>query len=254
MKNLVIGIPCYNEAENISTLLYKWIEQEEKLNNLDINLVLVPLDDKSTDSTASILKELSKKHDNINPLYHSENKNLGGGLSTLINYFLETYSSKDMLVIMDGDNTQEPIYIFHMLDELNKNKDIVIASRYRKGSKVKGVPWYRILASYLARLYYTLVLNINNVRDYTCGYRIYTYDILKKGDNSFKDELITQKSFACMMELLYKLSVSGAKIGEVPFILRYDFKKGESKIKILKTSKDSISTAIKIKHAANKHK
>lgn len=252
MNKIVVGLPCYNEGKNIESLIGKWLDQKELLKEKGLDLIIHPLDDKSTDNTREILRDMTDKKEEVEALYHKENKNLGGGLNTLVNHFLKNYSQGDILVIMDGDNTQEPKYIASMVDSMRQGNDCVIASRYRKGSKVMGVPKHRILMSYLARCYYTLVLHIKNVRDYTCGYRTYSYEILSQAKNLYKDQLITRKSFACMMELLYKLSMAGAKIGEVPFVLRYDYKQGESKIDVVATSKDSILTAIKIKKEARK--
>ena len=50
-----------------------------------------------------------------------------------------------------------------------------------------------------------------------------------------------------MMELLYKLYKSGATFDEVPFSLYYDDKEGASKMRILKTIKDSFITALKLR-------
>ena len=46
-----------------------------------------------------------------------------------------------------------------------------------------------------------------------------------------------------MMELLYKLHRCGCTFDEVPFSLRYDNKGGESKMRVLRTMKDSLKTA-----------
>ena len=81
------------------------------------------------------------------------------------------------------------------------------------------------------------------VKDYTCGYRAYTYESLQRARQAYGENLITQRSFACMMELLYKLYRSGSRFGEVPFALRYDNKGGESKMQVLRTMKDSLRTA-----------
>ena len=92
----------------------------------------------------------------------------------------------------------------------------------------------------MAGVYYRFMLNVPNVKDYTCGYRIYTNEIINKLVRDFGEEPIKEKSFACMMELLYKLYLSGAEFSEVGFQLRYDNKKGESKMKVLKTMSNSL--------------
>ena len=50
-----------------------------------------------------------------------------------------------------------------------------------------------------------------------------------------------------MMEILYKLYCIGGRFGEVPFELRYDFKLGESKMKIANTVFSSLKTAMKLR-------
>ncbi len=50
-----------------------------------------------------------------------------------------------------------------------------------------------------------------------------------------------------MMELLYKTYMTGAKYGEVGFELRYDQKKGQSKMNVRKTMMKSLSMAWKLK-------
>lgn len=247
MRNIVLGLPAYNEEENIEVLIETALMQMPYLKTVGFDLKILALDDKSTDSTKQLILNIGAFHENVIPLLHEKNKNLGGGLNTLIAYFLQNYSTEDLLVIMDADNTQSPIYIKDMIQKMAEGFDIVIASRYQKGSKVMGVPFMRIIYSYLARFYYSLVLGIPGARDYTCGYRMYDYAILHKGKEKYKDHLIENSSFACMTEILYKLSRVGGKVAEIPFTLRYDQKGGNSSMNVLKTIKDSITTALNLR-------
>jgi len=52
---------------------------------------------------------------------------------------------------------------------------------------------------------------------------------------SFGSNIITEKGFTATVELLLKCISINSDIYEVPLILRYDKKKGKSKIKILRT-------------------
>ena len=124
---------------------------------------------------------------------------------------------------------------------------MVIASRYQGGAEVHGVPRHRLLLSDGAKLYYTLMLRVPGVKDYTCGYRAYTYESLQRARQAYGENLITQRSFACMMELLYKLYRCGCTFAEVPFTLYYDSKEGESKMNLGKTIRDSFLTALRLR-------
>lgn len=248
MNKLFVMLPCYNEEQNISDLIDNWVKQKDFLSSKGYELKICPIDDCSTDATKSIMLEKQAQYfDIVEPIFHEHNMNLGGGVSTSINYFLDNAKESDLMCLMDGDNSHDPKYIADMLDKLKNGVECVIASRYRKGSKTFGVPYHRILMSYMARLYYTIVLRVPNVRDYTCGYRLYKYSAIKRLADKFKSTIIEEKSFACMMELLYKLYLTGTKFDEIGFVLRYDNKRGDSKMKVLSTTEKSLSMALKLR-------
>lgn len=252
MRKLYVFLPCYNEADNIGKLLENWEEQKEVLLQEKLQLEIKVINDASTDKTETVVKEKIKKYSNINIIKHTENKGLSGGINTALNFFYENGQQNDLMVIMDGDNTQNPKYIHSMIEKINNGNDCVIASRYQDGARVNGLAKYREKLSDLASIYYKVVLNIEGVKDYTCGYRIYTYDIIEKVVKKFGEEVVKEKSFACMMELLYKVSRVGARFDEVAFELRYDNKIGNSKMKVLKTMQRSIITAIALQFKYNK--
>lgn len=247
MNKLCVYLPCYNEAENIDALVLEWLAEADALRDAGFALEIVPVDDKSTDETLSIIRALEKAHPEVRVIAHEENKNLGGVLDTSVRDFLGRCVSGDLMCVMDGDNTHKPEYVHSMIAALEKPADCVIASRYQQGAQTNGVPGVRLFLSGGAKVYYSLVLRVPGVRDYTCGYRVYTYDILKRAAERYGDGLITQRTFSCMMELLYKLHRCGCRFAEVPFVLRYDDKKGSSKMSVLRTVKDSMVTALRLR-------
>lgn len=240
MKKIFVFLPCYNEELNIVDLIEAWNEQKEKLEKRKYKLEVYGINDCSKDKTKEKINSMVKKYDNVHLIDHETNKGLVGGLNTAIMNFLKLSNKGDFMVLMDGDNTHNPKYIFDMLDKIEEGYDVVIASRYCNNSDVVGVAKHRLFMSDMAGVYYKLMLNVPNVKDYTCGYRIYTNEIISKLVKNFGTDPIKEKSFACMMELLYKLHLSGAKFNEVGFQLRYDNKKGESKMKVFKTMSNSL--------------
>ncbi len=135
-----------------------------------------------------------------------------------------------------------------MIDAMIKTKaDVVIASRYQKGAEVKGVSNIRLLMSEGAKHVFSLILNVPNVKDYTCGYRLYKKKILLDASKIFGGSLVAESGFTCMVELLYKLYCCGAVFTEIPFRLRYDYKKGSSKMAVFKTAVNSAQLALRLK-------
>lgn len=247
MNKAVVILPCYNEEKDIEKLVDKWVKLCDEYAQKGYDLSIFCINDCSTDNTKEVVNALCAKYPTrVNLIDHQVNKGLGGVLRTGFEMFKSQYSNGDICILMDGDDTHDPIYSIPMLDKIGQY-DCIIASRYCDSSKTQGVPGVRLFMSWGAKMYYTLMLNVKNVKDYTCGYRMYTYEIIEKAINSYGDNFVEKRSFACMMEVLYKLSKIGCRFTEVPFELRYDLKEGESKMKIVKTVKDSLITAYNLR-------
>lgn len=249
MKRLFIYLPCYNEAGNICTLIHDWMAEKDKLASEGYELYILPIDDKSTDNTKEIITELGNEISCVIPIFHQTNRNLGGVVNTAIDDFLQRSQKDDIMGLMDGDNTHKPRFVHSMLDKLSDTttQHCVIASRYQHGAEIHGLQKSREWFSIFARIYYTAILHVPKVRDYTCGYRLYTKKALTKAKSVYREKLIENRSFACMMELLYKLHRTGCSFDEVPFTLYYDCKEGESKMNLKKTIKDSLLSALQLR-------
>lgn len=253
MSKLTVLLPAYNEEENVEELVENWLGYEEKIKNtynIELNIVLI--NDGSQDNTKQISEKLEAKYSNFKLINHEANKGLGEGIKTAIKYVIKNSTYNDYACIMDCDNTQDPKYIMDMLrmGRVNEDEigaDIIIASRFQEGSSVKGLSNFRHLTSAGAKFVYSSVLKIKNVKDYTCGYRLYKVSILKKGYYYFGENIIEETGFTCMAEILYKLYSVGGVCDEIPFVLRYDYKKGASKMNILKTSLDSLHLAFHLR-------
>lgn len=249
MNEISIILPAYNEEENLERLTERWQDYREILeNNYELGLSIFLVDDGSIDGTKEIGEELEKKYDNFKIISHEENKGLGVALKTGISYIIENRPYTSYICIMDCDNTQDPKYIVDMIEKEKKTgADVVIASRYETGARVKGVSSFRLLTSFGARFIYGIFLKVDGVKDYTCGYRLYRRHILERLLRVFGEKSIQERGFTCMVELLYKLYICGSTFAEVPFELRYDFKGGNSKMKVIKTSINSIKLTLRLK-------
>lgn len=249
MSDLTVVLPAYNEEENIETMVERWQQLRDELGErYGLKLQIVVVNDGSKDRTREIAENLEKEHNNFILINHPQNKGLGEAVKTGIAYFTKECPNSSHMCLMDCDNTQDPVYIADMLDRMKeKSADVVIASRYQKGAAVQGVSGIRLLMSGGAKHVFSVLLHVPNVKDYTCGYRLYGRSILKKASGRFGENLVEESGFTCMVELLYKLYSCGAVFAEVPFALRYDFKKGASKMAVLKTAVNSIRLSLELK-------
>ena len=230
VKKVFLGLPAYNEKDSIQPLFEKVLELK-KCAAFDLEVLLY--DDGCTDGTKEVVNEWTDRL-SITYLDGVVNKGLGTGMNVLLAHFAKNSNTSDVLVIMDCDDTHDPAQIPQMIAKLQakKNASVVIASRYRKGATVKGVAAHRVMMSLFAAMLYKLIHPIFGVRDYTCGFRLYTHEIINRVMNKYSSPLLKERGFACMVELLLKLSKVKAKMTEVPMLLRYDNKRSASKMDV----------------------
>ena len=87
--DFTIIVPIYNEEDNIGQLIEEWSKQGKTLSERGYDLVIVGIDDKSTDSTKNIIKKKCECYNNVRLIAHEVNKNLGGGVMSAFQYFVE---------------------------------------------------------------------------------------------------------------------------------------------------------------------
>ena len=208
--------------------------------NGDLQYEVIVYNDGSFDDSVDVLR----KNAHSLPLRIIDNR-LNKGLGVAFLSLLKSVSSvsddgRDVAVIFDSDNTHHPEYIGQMISKIREGFDVVIASRYVQGSRVVGVSGFRQFLSYAASWVMRTLFPIEGVKDYTCGYRAYSLKIVKMAFAKYGDHLIEENDFSCMAELLIKLRTLSVKATEIPFTLRYDIKKGDSKMKVLSTVKRTL--------------
>ena len=234
-------MPAYNEARGLPSLLKK-IKQVFDDNSRRYHIIVV--DDCSSDDTAALAAEAASGMP-FTLLQHEVNQNLPGALRTGLNQASLMAYDDDIVITMDGDNTHPPGAMNLLLQKMHEGYDVAIASRFRPDSRVFGVPRSRVLTAFGARMLFKLAMPIDGVRDYTCGYRAYHISALRKTMDFYGDKFISEKGFSCMADVLLKMRRFNFAMGEVPFLLRYDEKAGESKMKVVQTIRQTLSLLIR---------
>tara|TARA_B100000886_G_scaffold326622_1_gene273296 strand:- start:1148 stop:1873 length:726 start_codon:yes stop_codon:yes gene_type:complete len=226
---IYILLPAYNEEKNLK-IIFKKIKKNFK-DKKKIRVVLI--DDCSIDNT----KEIALKKSSYKIIYrkHNQNKGLNITMETGLKLINKKTNLNDIIVSLDSDNTHPISLIPKMVKKIDQGNDIVIASRFVKGSKVSGLSFLRQIMSHGAKLIFKIFYPFKNLNDYTCNFRAYRAHHIKKildNKNFFKNE-----DFNIAAKILIYLITENRnlKIAEVPFTLRYDLKIGNSKMKIFKT-------------------
>jgi len=227
-RGVFVVLPAFNEEANLPPLLDAVAGLAARESQLRLQVLVV--DDGSADQTASVARQPRPLP--VELLAHPRNLGLAAAFRTGMTAAIERSSPDDVVVVMDADNSHLPEQIPQLLAALDRGAAVAIASRYRRGAKVRGVPRSRQLLSTGMSWLFRLVNPLEGVRDYSCGYRAYRASLLKEAWRAQGERLFAQEGFACMVAMLLRLREQGARFAEVPLDLRYDRKAGASKMKV----------------------
>ena len=226
---LYLLLAAYNEEKNLP-----FIFEDIKKENWPFDYRIVLINDGSSDETHGIAAGYCALLP-VTIIDHERNMGLGKALRTGFAYLNGVVKDGDFVAALDADNSHPIETINAMLTKMGSGYDIVIGSRYAAGGGQKGLSFHRKILSLGASSFLKLLWPIKNVRDYSCGFRMYRGSLLKALFTRFGDKLIEEKGFSASVEILLKASLVTDKITEVPMILRYDKKFGKSKMRVFKT-------------------
>lgn len=200
------------------------------------------IDDGSSDGTANVVRKRAAGNSWLTLVEHPRNMGLSQAIQTGLEAALKDAAPEDIIVTLDADNTHDPVQIEQMLPLLAQDAEVVIASRYRPGAEWYGIPPHRQLFSLGVRILFWFMLPIRGVRDYSCGFRAYKVEVLQRAYGRWGDDFITEQGFAVMAEILFRLSQlrPAVRFAEVPLILHYDLKPGETKMPVRQTIIDTL--------------
>ncbi len=235
-QRIKVMLPSYNEELNLPNLLRRL---ESTKVEFGLNMEVLVVNDGSKDNTAEVAKnfigDITVKLLDLQP-----NRGLAGAMREGFKEALKDLDDNDILIALDADDSHNPGLMHRMIGQMREGSDVVIASRYRNGSRIVGLTKFREFLSNGAGYLFRIFTPIRGVRDYTCGYRSYRVGLLRQTHEYYGENFIQQQGFGCMAEILLKLRRFNPIIHEVPFILRYDLKQGSSKMNVMKTVKQTL--------------
>lgn len=236
-----IVLPAYNEGAGLPLLLD---ELQKRMVHQPFQYEVLIVDDGSTDDTsdAACSNDLTMP---VRIVKHEVNQGLAAALRTGLKLAIDGAQRDDIIITMDADNTHPVGLIPSMVSKVNCGFDVVVASRFVGDARVVGVPWFRQLTSVGAAWLFRLFFPIQGIRDYTCGFRAYKSSVLKQAMKRFGDDFISETGFSCMVDVLLKLACLKSTMTELPMVLRYDLKDGESKMEVGSTILATLKLACK---------
>jgi dolichol-phosphate mannosyltransferase len=214
MKQSLIIIPTYNEADNVSKIIPEVLAQNEGFHVLIV-------DDSSPDGTAMLVKDMQKTQSRIHLIERPGKMGLGTAYVAGFKYALS--HGFDFVFEMDADFSHDPKMLSKLLEKIEEY-DLIIGSRYVSGVNVVNWPLRRLILSYSANLY-TRVITGLPVKDATAGFKCYRRAVLE----TFNLDSIKSNGYSFQIETNYLAWKHGFRLFEVPIVFT-DRREGVSKM------------------------
>jgi dolichol-phosphate mannosyltransferase len=231
-----VVLPAYNEESNVGGLI---VSIARSLIEQRMPFEIVIVDDGSTDRTREVVGAMSATYP-VRVLRHERNQGLGATIRDGLYEASRLSADGDIVVTMDADETHTPGLILAMVRQIQEGRDVVVASRYQPGSRVVGLSAFRVVLSFVGSLVFRLIFPTSGLRDFTCGYRAYRSEVLRRAIAEYGTSFIDQDGFQSMVDILLKLRRFSLVFGEVPLILRYDMKVSASKMRVARTARNTL--------------
>ncbi len=194
---VIIGIPAFNEEQNIASLIVKLKEVSDKI---------IVCDDGSTDMTGKIAENLGAV-----VITHEKNQGYGAAIKSIFSKARDL--NADILVTFDADGQHRIEDIKTVVEPILENQaDIVIGSRFL--NKNDEVPKYRKFGIKALTTITNASIN-ENLTDSQSGFRAYNKKILSELN-------LSDYGMGVSTEILIKASKKGFKITEVPITILYE--------------------------------
>jgi len=222
-------VPVFNESENLKELsknLISVLPEKEKF--------YVFVDDCSTDDTIKQIESLFPSNQ-LEVITKEKNAGPGDSFNKGFDWVLNNSTNdNDHIVTVEGDNTSDLDILPIMIENSKMGFGLVLASVYAQGAGFDKTSAFRKIISFLANMLFRAIFNLK-VLTMSSFYRVYSVGLLKRVKSKFTN-IIDEKGFICMLEVLLKSIKCDAKIIEVPMVLKSDKRVGKSKMKIFKTT------------------
>lgn len=211
-STIVVGVPAYNEAGSIASIVETAAEYGDS--------VLV-VDDGSRDETA---REAGKAGAMV--IEHEYNKGYGGALKTL--FRAADAEGADHLVILDADNQHDSRDIPRLVAKQRETgADIVIGSRFIDGGTTEFPLYRRIglsIVNVLTNLSMGTIRPSARITDTQSGFRVYN----RRAIAGLADDDTIGTQMAASTDILYHAHKRGYEIEEVGITVRYDVENASS--------------------------
>jgi dolichol-phosphate mannosyltransferase len=204
--SFILALPMYNEeayAERCVRSIFPVLERTQVRNGI------VAVNDGSRDHTLSILEKMKPEFERLYVVNQPVNRGYGAAIRAAYRFAID--HEYDYVLFMDADLTQDPLCILNFLPHMANGIDLIKASRYIHGSRVVGVPRFRVLVSSLGNAFARLAFHLP-ITDYTNGFRAVKISLARQFE-------LKENRFPILVEEMWQAKQFAKSYAEVSYFL-----------------------------------
>ncbi|WP_238532819.1 glycosyltransferase family 2 protein [Halalkalicoccus jeotgali] len=210
--SVVIGIPAYNEANSIASVVKSASEFGDRV---------IVVDDGSRDETALVASEAG-----ASVIQHEYNRGYGAALKTL--FQAADQQGARHLVILDADNQHDPADVPRLVAAQRENDtEIVIGSRFGDGASTNAPPYRRaglFVVNALTNMSIGAFRPSKRISDTQSGFRAYN----RRAIVGLAEDAAIGSHMNASTDILYHAHQRGYDIDEIGIDVRYDVENASS--------------------------
>jgi len=171
IKTLSIVIPVYNEHTLLPKIL-KQIETVQLPRGLERQIVMI--DDRSTDGTVELLRDMAKERPDYMIVFHEKNQGKGAALRTGFEK-----ATGDVVLIQDADLEYDPRDYPRLLEPILEGRaDVVYGSRFA-GETHRVLNYHHFLGNKLLTRLSNLFTGLY-LTDMECCYKVFKSSVIER--------------------------------------------------------------------------
>ena len=163
MTSLSVGMPAYNEAENIAAMIEM---TRTSLDSLVDDLEIIVVNDGSADKTGEIVRGISADDPRVRLIEHPQNQGYGAAVRDAA-----WAATKELVFITDSDLQFDLSELARFLPRIQE-ADLVIGYRYERSD-----PWYRRLFGHGWSWLVNLLFGYT-ARDVDCAFKLFKRQVI----------------------------------------------------------------------------
>ena len=209
----IVVVPTYQESEALPVFLAEFERTAFEA---------LVVDDNSPDGTGDWAEAFAREHPWLHVLRRPGKEGLASAYRAGFAWCLDR--DYDVVGQMDCDLSHPPAALGEMSDALERGADVVIGSRFTRGGRTVGWPWWRKVQSYAATVPARVLLRLP-VADLTGGFRLWRADALRRIDVAST----ISEGYVFQIETTYRAFRARLRVVEVPIVFA-ERASGESKM------------------------